>query len=108
MLALVIYTTTVRTKEIGIRKILGASVSNIVSILSRDFVKLVLVAFAIAAPVAWWASYKWLEDFAYKTNMSWWVFAIGGFGMVLLAIVTLSMQTIKAAMANPAKSLRVE
>jgi len=108
LLGLVIYTTTVRTKEIGIRKILGASVASIISILSKDFVKLVIIAFVIAAPVAWWASYKWLEDFAYKTSISWWVFIAGGAAMIVLALITLSMQTIKAALANPAKSLRTE
>lgn len=108
LFGLVIYTTTVRTKEIGIRKILGASVTNIVSILSKDFVQLVLIAFVIAAPVAWWASYKWLEGFVYKTGMSWWIFVVGGIAMIVLALITLSMQIIKAALANPAKSLRVE
>lgn len=108
LLGLVIYTTTTRTKEIGIRKILGASVSHIVSILSKDFVVLVLLAFIIAAPVAYWASYKWLEGFAYKTGISWWVFAVSGLAMLVLAVATLSIQTIKAAVGNPAKSLRVE
>jgi predicted permease len=108
LLGLVIYTINTRTKEIGIRKILGASVTNILSILSTDFVKLVLIAFTIAAPVAWWASYKWLEDFAYRTAMSWWVFVLGGIFMLLVALITLSFQTIKAAIANPVKSLRSE
>ena len=108
LLGLVMYTINTRTKEIGIRKILGASVATIVSILSKDFVKLVLVAFVIAAPIAWWASHKWLQDFAYRTNMSWWVFAVSGMVMLLLALITLSIQTIKAALANPVKSLRTE
>jgi putative ABC transport system permease protein len=108
LLGLVIYTTNTRTKEVGIRKILGASVVNIVSILSKDFIVLVLVAFVIAAPVAWWASYKWLQDFAYRTTISWWVFALSGAGMLLMALVTLSIQTIKAATANPTQSLRSE
>jgi len=106
LLGLVIYTANTRTKEIGIRKILGASVTNIVSILSKDFVLLVVIAFAIAAPIAWWATYKWLQDFAYKTTMSWWVFIISGIAMLLIALLTLSIQTIKTAIANPAKSLR--
>ncbi|MEO6316095.1 MAG: ABC transporter permease [Chitinophagaceae bacterium] len=108
LLGLVIYTTTIRTKEIGIRKILGASVTNIITILSKDFVGLVLLAFIIAAPLAWWASYQWLQNFAYKTNMSWWIFAISGFAMLLAAVLTLSLQTIKTATANPVKSLRTE
>jgi len=108
MLGLVIYTTNVRTKEIGVRKILGASVTNIVTILSKDFVKLVLLAFVIAAPVAWWAVYKWLQDYAYKTNMSWWIFAMCGLFMLFVALITLSVQTIRAAVANPVKSLRTE
>lgn len=108
LLGLVIYITNTRTKEIGIRKILGASVAAIVSILSTDFIKLVLLAFIIAAPIAWWATYKWLQDFAYRTTMSWWVFALSGLIMILLSVLTLSIQTLKAAVANPAKSLRTE
>ncbi|CAN5821805.1 ABC transporter permease [soil metagenome] len=108
LLGLVMYTINTRTKEIGIRKILGASVANIVSILSTDFVRLVIIAFVIAAPVAWWASYEWLQDFAYRTKMSWWVFVVSGVGMLLLALITLSMQTIRAAIKNPVKSLRTE
>ncbi|MEO6723255.1 MAG: FtsX-like permease family protein, partial [Ferruginibacter sp.] len=108
LLGLVIYTTNTRTKEIGIRKILGASVANIVSILSKDFVRLVLIAFVIAAPIAWWATYKWLQDFSYRTSMSWWVFVVSGLAMLVLALITLSMQTIRAAVANPARSLRAE
>lgn len=105
---LVIYTTNTRTKEIGVRKVLGASVANIVSILSKDFVKLVLIAFVIAAPIAWWAVYKWLQDFAYRTQMSWWIFLLSGVFMMIIAVITLSVQTIKAAVANPVKSLRTE
>lgn len=108
LLGLVMYTINTRTKEIGIRKILGASVANIVSILSKDFVRLVIIAFVIAAPVAWWASYEWLQDFAYRTEMSWWVFVASGIAMLLLAVITLSMQTIRAAVKNPVKSLRTE
>lgn len=108
LLGLVIYITNTRTKEIGIRKILGASVAAIVSTLSKDFVRLVLLAFVIAAPIAWWASYNWLQNFAYRTTMSWWVFALSGLTMIALAAITLSIQTIKAAVANPVKSLRNE
>jgi predicted permease len=108
LLGLVMYTINTRTKEIVIRKILGATVTGIISILSKEFVQLVLLAFVIATPLAWWATYKWLEDFAYKTSMSWWVFALCGFAMLFVALITLSIQTIKAAMINPAKSLRTE
>ena len=105
---LVMYTINTRTKEIGVRKILGASVSNIISVLSIDFIRLVLIAFLIATPLAWWASYKWLEEFAYRTSLSWWVFVVSGMGLLFIALITLSVQTIKAAIANPVKSLRTE
>ncbi len=108
LLGLVMYTINTRVKEIGIRKILGASVTNIVSILSTDFIKLVCIAFLIAAPLAWWAVYKWLQNYAYKTAISWWVFVLAGVCMLLIALITLSLQTIKAAIANPVKSLRTE
>jgi ABC-type antimicrobial peptide transport system permease subunit len=108
LLGLVIYTTNHRTKEIGVRKVLGASVAQIVSILSRDFVKLVAIAFIIATPLAWWALQNWLDNFAYRTTMSWWVFVVSGLGMIAIALITLSAQTIRAAMANPVNSLRSE
>lgn len=108
LLGLVIYTTTQRTKEIGVRKVLGASVSQIVSLLSKDFMSLVLLAFVIAAPVAWWAMNKWLQDFAYRTTFNWWIFAISGGIMLIISLLTLSIQTIRSAVANPAKSLRTE
>lgn len=108
LLGLVMYTINTRTKEIGIRKILGASVGTIVGVLSTDFMKLVLIAFLIASPLAWWAMYKWLEDYAYRTPLSWWVFALSGAAMLLIALLTLSVQTIKAAITNPVKSLRTE
>lgn len=108
LLGLVMYTINTRTKEIGIRKILGASVANLISILSKDFVQLVAIAFLIATPVAWWATYKWLQNFAYKTQMSWWVFMLAGLCMMLFALFTLGFKTIKAATANPVKSLRTE
>jgi putative ABC transport system permease protein len=108
LLGLVIYTTTQRTKEIGVRKVLGASVSQIVSLLSKDFITLVLLAFVIAAPLAWWAMNTWLEDFAYRTSFSWWIFALSGALMFVVALLTLSIQTIRSANANPVKSLRTE
>jgi putative ABC transport system permease protein len=108
LLGLVIYTTTQRTKEIGVRKVLGASVVQIVAMISKDFMLLIIVAFVIAAPLAWFGMNKWLENFAYRTNISWWVFLLGAGVMIVIALFTLGFQTIKAAMANPVKSLRTE
>jgi ABC-type antimicrobial peptide transport system permease subunit len=108
LLGLVIYTTSLRIKEIGIRKVLGASIGNIVTILSKDFIRLVLVASLIAIPLSWWAMNKWLENFTYKTSVSWWIFALCTVFMMLLALFTLSIQTVRAASANPADSLRTE
>jgi len=97
-----------RTKEIGVRKVLGASVSGIAALLSKDFVKLVLIAIGIASPIAWWLMNKWLQDFAYKINVNWWVFVLAGIIALFIALVTVSYQSIKAAIANPVKSLRTE
>jgi len=108
LLGLVIYTTTQRVKEIGVRKVLGASVLQIVTLLSHDFIRLVLIAFLIAVPVAWWAMTRWLEDYAYRTTLSAWIFIASGILMLLLAFLTLSIQTIRSAAANPVKSLRTE
>lgn len=108
LLGLVIYTTNQRTKEIGIRKVLGATVAQIVALLSKDFLLLVVVAFIIAVPIAWWGMQQWLQDFAYRTTISWWVFGASGLGMLLLALAVLSARTIKAAMTNPVKNLRIE
>jgi putative ABC transport system permease protein len=102
------YSAQQRFKEIGIRKILGASVSNIVIALSKDFIKLAAIAIIIAFPVAWWAMTKWLEDFTYRTNMSWGIYVVAGAITILLAIITVSVHAIKAAIANPVKSLRTE
>jgi putative ABC transport system permease protein len=108
LFGLVIYTTNQRTKEIGVRKILGASVSQIVQLITKDFILLVLLAFAIAMPLAWFGMSKWLDNFAYRTSISWWIFLLAGSSMIIVALVTLSLQTIKAAIANPVKSLRTE
>ena len=97
-----------RTKEIGIRKVLGATVSGVITLLSKDFVKLVLLALFIAAPMAWWAMNKWLEDFAYKIDIQWWMFAVAGLGAIIIALLTVGFQAIKAAIANPVESLRNE
>jgi putative ABC transport system permease protein len=97
-----------RNKEIGIRKVLGASVSSITAMLSRDFIKLVAIAIVIASPFAWWAMNKWLQDFAYKIDISWWMIAAAGFTAIVIALVTVSFQSVKAALMNPTKSLRSE
>jgi putative ABC transport system permease protein len=108
LLGLASYSTVQRTKEIGIRKVMGASVSNIVNLLSRDFLTLVFISFFIAAPVAWYFMHRWLSDFAYRISISWWVFAIACIMAVLIALLTVSYQAIKSAVANPVKSLRAE
>ncbi|MFT3911721.1 MAG: ABC transporter permease [Ferruginibacter sp.] len=97
-----------RIKEIGIRKVLGASVANITAILSKDFLKLVCIALLIGSPIAWWAMNKWLQDFAYRINISWWIFGLAGLIILTIAFITVSFQAIKAAIANPVKSLRTE
>ncbi len=108
LFGLVTFTVESRTKEIGVRKILGASVSNIVSLLSKDFVVLVLIAFLIASPLAWYFMDHWLNDFAYRIDIGWWMFAAAGTGALIIALCTISFQAIKAAIANPVKSLRSE
>ncbi|SKB81433.1 FtsX-like permease family protein [Parapedobacter luteus] len=105
---LVALMTARRTKEIGIRKVLGASVQGIVKLLSKDFVKLVLVAVVVASPIAWWAMDKWLENFAYRIDIEWWMFAAAGVAAVMIALATVSWQAIRAAVANPVESLRDE
>ncbi|WP_257666711.1 ABC transporter permease [Parapedobacter tibetensis] len=108
LFGLAAFTTEQRTKEIGIRKVLGASVAGIVQLLSKDFVKLVLFALVIASPIAWWAMNQWLQDFAYRIEIQWWVFAVAGLVAVVIALLTVSFQAIKAAVANPVDSLRDE
>ena len=97
-----------RAKEIGIRKVIGASVARIVVMLSKDFLLLVIVAFVIATPFAWWAMNKWLQGFAYKTDIGWIAFALSGFAAIAIALATISFQSVKAAVVNPVKSLRTE
>lgn len=108
LLGLTIYAAEQRLKEIGIRKILGASISGIVLMLSKDFLKLVFIASVIAFPVAWFAMNTWLQDFAYRIHISWWVFILSACAAVVIALATISYQAIKAAVANPVKSLRTE
>ena len=108
LLGLVMYTTTQRTKEIGVRKVLGASITQIITLISKDFVLLVLLAFVIATPLAWIGMHQWLNNFAYRTPVTWWVFATGGIGMLLIAMLILGVRTFRAAAANPVKSLRTE
>ena len=108
LFGLATYMAEQRIKEIGVRKVLGATVSNLVSMLSKDFVKLVLISTVLAVPLAWWAMNKWLQDFAYRINIGWWVFAAAGVLALLIALLTVSSQAIKAAIANPVKSLRTE
>jgi putative ABC transport system permease protein len=97
-----------RTKEIGIRKVLGASVQRVVTILSKDFLKLVFISLIISIPLAWMATNKWLQNYPYRITLSWWLFASGGILVILIALITISFQSIKAAIANPVKSLRTE
>lgn len=108
LFGLAAYMAETRVREIGVRKVLGASVTNITTLLSKDFLKLVLIAFLVATPVAWWAMHYWLQKYPYHVNIQWWVFALAGVLSVIIALCTVSYQAVKAAMANPVKSLRSE
>ncbi|WP_299287254.1 ABC transporter permease [uncultured Mucilaginibacter sp.] len=108
LLGLVMFTAEQRTKEIGIRKVLGATVIGIVQLMSADFLKLVIVAIIIASPLTWWAMAMWLSNYAYKISISWWMFALAGALTIIIALITVSFQAVKAALANPVKSLRSE
>jgi putative ABC transport system permease protein len=108
LFGLVTYAAEQRTKEIGVRKVLGASVSGIVAMLSKDFAKLILIASLIAFPIAWWSMHKWLQSFAYRITISWWVFIVAAAAATVIAMITVSFQAIKAAIANPVRSLRTE
>ncbi|GAA3514260.1 ABC transporter permease [Aquimarina addita] len=108
LLGLAAYSTLQRRREIGIRKVIGASVSGIVNLLSIDFLKLVFIAFIIASPLAWYAMHQWLQDFAYKIDIQWWVFLLAGSSAVCIALVTVSFHALKASLSNPIKSLRTE
>jgi ABC-type antimicrobial peptide transport system permease subunit len=108
LFGLATYMAENRIKEIGVRKVLGASVAGITTLLSKEFVTLVVISFVIAAPLAYWGMSKWLMDYTYRVSIHWWVFASAGFLSVIIALLTVSYQSVKAALANPAKSLRTE
>ncbi|UJH91000.1 hypothetical protein LZ575_20365 [Antarcticibacterium sp. 1MA-6-2] len=105
---LIVQITEQQIKEIGIRKVLGASINSIILLFSKSFLKIVAVAIVIASPIAWYIMHDWLQDFAYRINIEWWVFALAGTLALLIAILTVSFQATKAAIANPVKSLRTE
>ena len=108
LFGLATFTAEQRRKEIGVRKVLGASITSVVTLLSKDFLTLVVIAILIASPLAWWAMSRWLQDFAYRIAISWWVFGLAGLLAVIIALVTVSFQSIRAAVVNPVKSLRTE
>ena len=108
LFGLAAYTAERRTKEIGIRKVLGASVSGVTGLLSKDFLMLVIISCAIAFPIAYWKMYVWLKTYQYHIDIQWWVFAAAGAAAILIALATISFQAVKAALANPVKSLRNE
>ncbi len=108
LFGLTVFTTQTRIKEIGIRKVNGAKISEVMTMLNKDFVKWVLIAFVVAAPVAWYVMHKWLESFAYKTELSWWIFALAGLLALGIALLTVSWQSWKAATRNPVEALRYE
>jgi ABC-type antimicrobial peptide transport system permease subunit len=108
LLGLAMFTAEQRTKEFGIRKVLGAKAGTLFGLLSKDFLVLVLIAFILASPLAWWAMHSWLQNFAFHIDVSWWVFALAGVLALLIALLTVSYQAIKVAIANPVKSLRTE
>jgi putative ABC transport system permease protein len=108
LFALATFAAQQRVREIGIRKVLGASVSSISALLSRDFLRPVLLAVLIACPLSWWLMNKWLQDFAYRTPLSWWIFPAAGLGLLVVALITVILRTLKAARTNPIDNLRAE
>ncbi len=108
LFGLAAYAAERRRKEISIRKVLGASINEITFLLSKDFVKLVVVAFLLTSPIAWYCMHQWLQDFAYRIDISWWIFAVAGLSSLTIALITVSFQALKAAVANPVNALRNE
>lgn len=108
LLGLATYTAQMKKREVGIRKVLGASVARITTILARDFLSLVIIALIIAVPIAWWAMHNWLQDFAYRIHLSWWIFVAGGAAALLIALMTVTIQAVRAALANPVNTLKEE
>ena len=108
LFGLTVFSAEQRIKEIGIRKVLGATIASITALLSKDFLKLVMAAIVMAVPIAWYIMNTWLQNYAYRITIDWWVFAVAGFGVIGISLVTISFQSIKAAIANPVKSLRTE
>ena len=108
LLGLTMFSAAQRTKEIGVRKVLGAKVSSIFALLAKEFIQLVIIAFVIATPIAWLLMNSWLREYAYKIEISWWMFAVAGIVSLVIALVTISFQSIKAAIANPVESLKTE
>jgi ABC-type antimicrobial peptide transport system permease subunit len=108
LFGLTTYMAASRIKEIGVRKVLGASITNITLLLSKDFIKLVAISIVIASPIAWWAMHQWLQNYEYRISISWWIFLVAGITAIIIALITISFQSIKAAIANPVKSLRTE
>ena len=108
LFGLVTFTAQQRVKEIGVRKVLGAKVYHIVNLLATELVQLVIIAALVATPVAWYAVNKWLQSFEYRINIQWWIFVVAGLAAMILALATIIIRSVKAAMANPVKSLRSE
>ena len=108
LLGLVMFSAEQRIKEFGVRKVLGASLSQLMALFATDFLKLVFIAFLVAAPLGWYAMSRWLQDFAYKIDLSWWIFLVAGIGSLAIALFTLSYEAFKTAVANPVKNLRSE
>jgi putative ABC transport system permease protein len=108
LFGLITFMAAQRTKEIGIRKVLGASVAGVALMLAKEFIFLVILAMLIASPVAYYLIHQWLQSFAYRVNISWWLFVLAGISAILIAMLTISYQAVKAALANPVKTLRAE
>jgi ABC-type antimicrobial peptide transport system permease subunit len=108
LFGLATYMAEARIKEIGVRKVLGATVTDITALLSRDFLKLVGIALLIAIPIAWWATHRWLQGYEYRVDIRWWYFALAGLAALVIALLTVSWQALRAAFSNPVKSLRSE